>query len=324
MADNAPGKHFREGMSYVELTRRFPDDAAAEAWFTETRWPNGVHCPKCGSDNIQERPTRKPQPYRCRNCRKDFSVRTDTLMHSSPLGFQVWAIAIFLNSTNLKGVSSMKLHRDLGVTQKTAWHLAHRIRETWADNAEMFTGPVEADETYVGGKRKNMPKSKRKTLKGRGAAGKTAIAGVKDRATNRVQAKVVEDTTAETLQGFVTSRTQAGAQVYTDDHGAYRGIARPHAAVRHSAGEYVRGDVHTNGIEALWAMIKRAEKGTFHKLSPKHMDRYVGEFAGRHNIRSRDTLDMMRSIVFGMDGKRLRYKDLIASNGLPSGARPVQ
>ena len=322
MARSAPGKHYRQGMSFVELTRRFPDNQTAEAWFIKTRWPNGVCCPACGSHNIQERPTRKPQPYRCRDCRKDFSVKTGTLMHSSQLSFQVWAIAIFLCSTNLKGVSSMKLHRDLGVTQKTAWHLAHRIRETWRDKAAMFTGPAEADETYVGGKRKNMPNAKRKEQTGRGTVGKAAVAGVKDRETNRVAARRVSQTNTAALQGFVRAHVAPGATLYTDEAAAYAGMPEfEHEAVNHSAKEFVRQQAHTNGMESFWAMLKRGYQGTYHKFSEKHLDRYVREFAGRHNIRPQDTLDMMESIASGMDGKRLRYSDLITDNGLASGAR---
>ena len=326
MARNAPGKHYRKGMTFVDLTRMFPDDETAEAWFVKTRWPEGVCCPKCGSVNIQERETRKPQPYRCRDCRKDFSVKTDTLMHSSPLGFQIWAIAIFLCSTNLKGVSSMKLHRDLGVTQKTAWHLAHRIRETWTDKAAMFTGPAEADETYIGGKRKNMSNKKRKELAGtgRGAVGKAAVAGVKDRASNRVAARRMEATDASALQSFVREHVEPGATLYTDEAPAYAGMPEyAHEAVKHSAKEFVRGMASTNGMESFWSGLKRSFVGVFHKFSEKHLDLYVAEAAGRHNIRSLDTLDMMRSIAGGMAGKRLRYRDLIADNGLPSGARPV-
>ncbi len=323
MATNAPGKHYRKGMSYPDLIRMFPDDATAERWFIETRWPDGIRCPKCGSDNIQERPTRKPQPYRCRGCRKDFSVKTDTLMHSSPLGFQVWAIAIFQCSTSLKGVSSMKLHRDVGVTQKTAWHLAHRIRETWSGSGEMFTAAAEADETHIGGKRKNKSKAKRKALKGRGAVDMATVAGVRDRATGRVQAARVANTDGPTLKRFVRDRVAPGAVLYTDEAAAYRGMPEFwHEAVNHSVGEYVRQQAHTNGIESFWAAMKRGYQGVFHKFSEKHLNRYVGEFAGRHNIRSSDTVDMMRSIVTGMEGKRLRYRDLIADNGLPSGARP--
>ncbi len=131
MARKAPGCHERKGLSPVDITRMFPDDAAAEEWFVKNRWPTGARCPECESRNVQERPTRKPQPYRCRDCRKDFSVKTGTLMHNSKLDLQTWAMALYLFSTALKGTSSTKIHRDLGVTQKTAWFLAHRIRETW-------------------------------------------------------------------------------------------------------------------------------------------------------------------------------------------------
>ncbi len=322
MATNAPGKHFRKGMSLVEVMRVFPDDAAAEAWFIKARWPNGIHCPCCGSVSVQTGAAHKTMPYRCRDCRKRFSVKTGTVMQSSKLGFQVWALAGYLMTTGLKGQASMKLHRDLAITQKTAWHLAHRIRETWARESSPFAGPVEADETYIGGKRRNMPNAKRKELTGRGTVGKAAVAGVKDRETNRVAARRMEATDAGALQKFVREHVEAGATLYTDEAAAYRGMPEfEHEAVNHSAREYVRDMAHTNGMESFWSMLKRGYAGTFHKFSEKHLDRYVAEFAGRHNIRPRDTIDMMQSGAIGMTGKRLRYRDLIADNGLPSGAR---
>ena len=151
--------------------------------------------------------------------------------------------------------------------------------------------------------------------------GKTAVVGAKDRATKQVAAKVVERTDASTLQGFVINHAAPGATVYSDDSSAYESLRFDHDTVKHSLSEYVRGDVHTNGIESLWSMLKRAHKGTFHKMSPKHLDRYVQEFASRHNLRDEDTIDIMTSIATGMRGKRLRYRELIAPNGLSSGAR---
>ena len=303
--------------------RQFPDDATAEAWYVTRRWPDGVSCPHCGSLNVQVGAKHKSQPYRCREkeCAKRFSAKTGTVMEGSKLGFQTWILATWLLSTNLKSVSSMKLHRDLNINQRSAWFLAHRLRVALSQRGGLFSGPVEVDETYFGGVRKNMPKSKRKNLEGRGAVGKTAVVGAKDRESNRVSARVVEKTDAETLQGFVAEHAEPQARVFTDDASAYDGLPFNHETVTHSLSEYVRGDVHTNGIESLWSMMKRAHKGTFHKLSPKHLDRYVQEFAARHNLREHDTVAIMGSVADGMGGKRLRYDELIADNGLVSGAR---
>lgn len=309
----APGKAWRKGMTLMDAMQMFPDDATAEAWFVAGRWPHGPHCPHCGSTDVLSGAAHKTMPYRCRatGCKKRFSVRTKTAMDSSNVGYRKWAIALFLFATSLKGVSSMKLHRDLGVTQKTAWFMAHRIREAWADLGHSFGGPVEADETYIGGKRKNMSNAKRKTLSGRGAVGKLAVAGAKDRATNRVSARPVPDTGAPTLQGFVVAHSAPGAKVYTDEGSAYTGMPRKHSAVNHSAREYVRGPVHTNGIESFWAMFKRGYHGTYHRMSGKHLGRYVNEFAGRHNDRPLDTIDQLAAMAAGMDGRVLRYRDLV-------------
>jgi len=327
MAQNAPGKAFRKGISLVELFDMFPDDATAEAWFAESRWPNGPACPHCGSVNVLSGAAHSTMPYRCREkgCRKRFSTKTGTVMEASNIGYRKWAIAIYLCLTSLKSISSMKLHRDLKITQKSAWHMAHRLRKAFEEEGGVFSGPVEADESYFGGKRASMSDSKRKALAdagvGRGAVGKTAVVGVKDRATNQVSARVVTDTTKPTLQGFVTEHTDPSATVYTDDAAAYEGLPRKHETVKHSVSEYVRGQAHTNGVESFWAMLKRAHAGTFHKLSPKHLDRYVQEFSAKHNIRCEDTIDQMRTLAGGMDGKRLTYEALIAPNGLSSGAR---
>ena len=305
----APGQAQRTGITLTDLIRLFPDNAAAERFFTDERWPDGVGCPHCGSADVKAGAKHPSMPYRCRDCAKRFSIKTGTVMEGSNLGCQTWALAAYLMTTNLKGVSSMKLHRDLGITQKSAWHLAHRLREVWAEIEPTFEGPVEADETVIGGRERN--KHAHQKLHENWPAGKTTVAGVKDRATNRVSAAVVPATDARTLKRFVADRTDWLATVYTDDHPSYAGLPR-HATVKHSVGEYVSGQAHTNGIESFWSMFKRGYHGTYHRMSPKHMERYVREFTGRHNARPLDTIDQLRAMARGMVGKRLKYQDLIA------------
>ena len=310
MAQSAPGKHFRKGITLMELFKMFPDDETAEEWFVENRWPDGLRCAHCEGDNVAEQGNHPQMPFHCRDCRKFFSVKTNSFMHSSKVGYQKWIVAIYLITTNLKGVSSMKLHRDIGVTQKTAWHMLHRIREAWNISGDTYEGEVEVDESYFGGKESNKH-AKDKLNAGRGTVGKTAVVGMKNRDTNQVQAEVVEATDKATLQGFVVENTTPDTVVYTDEAMAYSGLPRTHLAVGHGVGEYVREQAHTNGLESFWSMLKRGYTGTYHHISPKHLHRYVDEFSGRHNVRPLDTIDQMELVARRAAGKRLRYKDLI-------------
>ena len=313
MSQKAPGKAYRNGLSLGQITEMFPDNKTAEQWLAETRWPSGPRCPVCDSAEVQYPTAHKTMPYRCqaKGCRKRFSVKTGTIMESSKVSYREWAIAVYLFVTNRKGVSSMKLRRDLGRTQKTAWHLARRLREAWAGEGVAFTGPVEEDEIPLGGKEKHKHLSK-KLKTGRGAVGKTAVIGLKDRETNPVTAASAESPDRPPLQGFVLNQTLPDAKVGTDDHGGSHGLPN-HEAVTHSVGESVDGMAHTNGIESFWAMLKRVYHGTFRKRNPEHLDRYVRECSGRHNLRSEDMVDQMVAVVRGMTRQRWRYRDLIAS-----------
>ncbi len=308
-----PGKAYRTGISLIEAVQKFGDEETAHQWFVDRRWPDGVRCPDCDSENVKMRNSKRKTPvYHCNACKYDFTVKSGTILHDSKLPLSKWAIAFYLFNTSLKGVSSMKLHRDLGITQKSAWHMAHRIRETWNNETEKFAGPVEVDETYHGGENKNRHKDKK--LEGRGTANKTPIAGVLDRPTNRVTTKVVPTTTKKVLQGFVEEHTEDNAQVYTDEHAGYRGIDRPHEAVAHGAGEYVREMAHTNGLESFWSQFKRGVDGTFHQISVKHLQAYANEFSGRHNSRPMDTITMMEAMATNGVGRHLPYKRLIGAD----------
>ena len=311
MASSGPGKSYRKGITLIDAIKKFDTEEKAEAWFIEQRWPDGPVCPYegCESTRISNVANRTPQPYRCKACRKFFSIKSGTMMHSSKIELSKWAIAFYLHATSLKGVFSMKLHRDLGIGQKAAWYMGHRIRGMWGRVEDQFASAVEADETYIGGKEGNKHSDK-KLRAGRGPVGKTPVVGVRDRTTGRISTEVVEATDKPTLQEFVMRHTTSDAMVYTDEASAYQGIPRKHETVVHSAGEYVREQAHTNGLESHWAMFKRAIDRTFHHISPKHLPHYTTEFEGRHNARPMDTAEIMGQIVRDSAGHRITYESL--------------
>ena len=300
-------------ISVTQLLKHFSTEEKCIAWLEQARWNGKPICPHCqGQDSISPAQSKR-FTYWHKNCRKHFTVKTGTVMHSSKTTTQNWIVALYYVLTARKGISALQLSKELGVQYRTAWYMLHRIREACAGGQFKLSRVVEVDETYIGGKAKNKHASKKPERQGTGMVGKQAVLGIRERQ-GRTKMFPIAETTQPVLQGAIQAHVEPNTLVYTDDHGGYRGLPYPHETVRHSAKEYVNGLAHTNGIESVWSVLKRSIHGTWHHVSVKHLQRYINEAAFRLNEGNCevDTVDRMRSLVNGMKGKRIPYQELVS------------
>ena len=301
-------------LSIMEILELFATESLAVAWFERVRWQGVPTCSHCGNTEHLSQPQSKPFTYWCKACRQTFTVRTGTVMESSRLPLQKWAVAAYYILTARKGISSVQLSKELKITQKTAWFLLQRIREACRHDQFKLDLIVEIDEVYIGGKNRNRHAWKRPKI-GQGTSGKQAVLGMRQRR-GPTKAIPVSKTDRATLHPLITKHVEAGAIICTDDAGMYRDLNElgyTHHAVAHSAGEYVRDRAHTNSIESVWAVLRRSLLGVYHRVSVKHLARYLNEATFRlHEGNCQiDTADRMTALSQGMVGKRLTYRQLI-------------
>ncbi len=308
-----------EPRTLMEAIRYFADADRTLDLMVEMRWPTGVHCPTCGRTDVRFIATRRMWECKEKHPRKQFSAKVGTIFEDSPLPLDKWFVAVWSIANCKNGISSYELGRAIGVTQKSAWHMLHRIRLAMeVGSFDKFGGDVEGDETYLGGKVDNMHASKREgRVSGRGssAGNKAIVAGLLRRtsgeAHSRVRVRQIKDANRKNLQAFVRETVEAGARVLTDSWAAYRGLDHDytHEVVNH-AHEYVRGTIHTNGIENFWSLLKRSIKGTYVSVEPFHLGRYLSEQSFRFNERKDVDWGRFRKVLGSVVGRRLTYREL--------------
>jgi len=302
----------RSTISTFKLFEMFPDEETARLYLESRLWPNSVTCPECR--NCTRITTRKGGFYRCNACKLDFTVRTGTIFERSHIPLHKWVYAMYLLLTARKGISSMQLAKEIGVTQKSAWFMLQRIREACGNDTDILQGEVEIDETFFGGLERNKHKSK-KLNEGRGAVGKTAVFGMRERG-GRTTAMVIGANDSATIHGVIAENVLPGSRLLTDEHRSYSSLGEhfKHDSINHRDGVYVRGDVSTNGIESVWAVMKRGMHGVYHKASKKHLHRYVNEFTFRLNAGNvkRHSLERLDSLIAAVVGKRVTYQEVTA------------
>ncbi len=299
-------------ISTFEFFEMFPDEDTAIDYLEDLRWGQGLYCPHCDSERVKRL---KQVPYfLCNDCRKKFTVRTDTVFERSHVPLQKWLYAMYLLETSRKGISSIHLSKQLGVRQATAWFMLHRLREACDVEALPLSGTVEVDETFVGGSKKNMHYERKITLPPGSVGGKEIVLGMRERESGEVIAYPIPDTTSRTLNREVWRNVERGSTVYTDDHYGYNNLDRHfnHESVNHTKWQFADGDVTTNGIESVWAVLKRGYKGVYHHWSCKNMRRYVNEFVFRLNCSKRynHTIDRLNHLARNAIAKRLTYEEL--------------
>lgn len=296
--------------SLLEAIRYFADLDICTEFVAGLRWSNGPICPRCEGTSHSYLTTRRL--WKCKACKKQFSVKVGTIFEDSPLGLDKWLPSVWLIANSKNGVSSHELGRALGVTQKSAWFMLHRIRLAMQTSSfEKFKGTVEVDETFIGGKARNMHKSERaRKIHGTGGMDKTMVVGTLNRG-GQVRAAVAPDRNKSTLQGQVRDNVAPGAKVYTDSLGAYTGLSGDfeHETVDHAV-EYVRGQVHTNGIENFWSLLKRGLHGTYVSVEPFHLFRYLDERVFTYNMRDLTDLGRFTAVLGMVSDRRLTYADL--------------